>query len=95
MKKWLFRKNTHRNCWINKNTLDKKDETLQNQDAQLKTQDEKLLEQEQQLSTRCQTERAGIYTECTAVGIGPKKTAQLKRSAGADRPDHRCEGRRN
>ena len=56
------------------NALDKKDETLQNQDAQLKNQDEKLAEQEQQLAAlAAKTERAGIYTECTAVGIRTKR----------------------
>ena len=77
------------------NALDKKDETLQNQDAQLKNPGWKTCRAgTTACSTRCQTERAGIYTECTAVGIGRKDRA-VKRSAGADRPDHRCEGRRN
>ena len=83
------------------NALDEKDETLQNQDAQLKTQDEKLAEQEQQLAALAAKlkeqgakEWAQAEKKCTAVGIGRKDRA-VKRSAGADRPDHRCEGRRN
>ena len=74
MKKLLFRKNTSQELLDKQNALDKNDETLQNQDAQLKTQDEKSCRAgTTACSTRCQTERAGIYTECTAVGTWTKR----------------------
>ena len=78
MKKSLFRKNTHRNCWINRMRWTKKDETLQNQDAQLKTQDEKLAEQEQQLAAlaaKLKEQESTLNAQQSALD---EKTAQLK-----------------